>query len=233
MPSTRDLLTTFDLTPREAIQLQERISTLIEREDRLGPLRTVAGADMAMVENIGFAVVILYSFPELQEVERVTVTGDLTFPYVPGLLSFREIPLLLEAFNQLRTHPSFVLADAHGWAHPRRAGMASHLGLALDIPTIGCAKSVLIGKCSSPGMNRGSVSALRDRGERIGTVLRSRTGVRPIYVSCGHRISLRTSVRLTLACCDGYRIPKPLREADRLTKLLRRNWQVNRFPVTG
>src|SRR6185503_15499741 len=156
------------------------------REDRLGPVGAVAGADVAMIENTGFAVVIVYSFPELKELERVTFTGELTFPYVPGLLSFREIPLLLEAFRKLRRRPDLILADAHGWAHPRRAGMASHLGLVLDIPTIGCAKSVLIGKCTSPGLSRGCTSALRDidgegKAERIGTVLRTRTAVRPIY----------------------------------------------------
>ena len=215
------MLTQLDLTPTEARLLQQQIAPLVVRRDRLGPLRTVAGADIALMEKTGYAAFIVYSFPELQEVERVWSTGELKFPYVPGLLAFREIPLLLQAFGKLRRHPDLILADAHGWAHPRRAGMACHLGIVLDIPTIGCAKSVLVGEYEMPAVARGSVSTLRDGGEKIGVALRSRAGVRPIFVSCGHRVSLRTAVRLTLACCDGYRIPKPLREADHWVKQLK------------
>ena len=215
-------LTKFDLTPSEARSLQQRIRPMVIRHDRIGPLRRVAGADIALREKMGYAAVIVYSFPELQEVERAWNSDVLKFPYVPGLLSFREIPLLLPTFAKLRQRPDLILADAHGWAHPRRAGLACHLGIVLDTPTIGCAKSVLVGEYELPALAFGSASALRDGNERIGVALRSRTGVRPIFVSCGHRVSLRTAVRLTLACCDGYRIPKPLREADHLTKQLRR-----------
>ena len=214
-------LTKLDLTPSEARLLQQQITPLVVRRDLLGPLRTVAGADIALTEKTGYAAFIVYSFPELQEVERVWSTGELKFPYVPGLLAFREIPLLLQAFEKLRCRPDLILADAHGWAHPRRAGMACHLGIVLDIPTIGAAKSVLVGEYEMPALARGSVSALCDGGEKIGVALRSRSGVRPIFVSCGHRVSLRTAVRLTLACCDGYRIPKPLREADHWVKQLK------------
>ena len=219
----RSFLANFDLAPREARTVQLQIAPLVERSDRLGTVRTVAGADIALVENTGYAAVILYSFPELEEIERASCSGELTFPYVPGLLSFREIPLLLRAFGKLTRRPDLILADAHGWAHPRRAGMACHLGLVLDTPTIGCAKSVLIGDYEMPRAERGSKSPLRDGKEQIGVALRSRTGVRPIFVSCGHRVSLRTAVHLVLACCDGYRIPKPQREADRWTKQLRRH----------
>jgi deoxyribonuclease V len=211
----------LDLSPAEARRAQERIPPCVVRKDRLGRLRTVAAADIALRGDTGYAAFILYSFPELVEIERVAASGPLRFPYVPGLLAFREIPLLLEAFAKLRQKPGLILADAHGWAHPRRAGMACHLGLLLDIPTIGCAKSVLTGTYEMPAAARGSTSRLLDKAEVIGKALRTRAGVKPVFVSCGHRVSLPTAVRLVLACCDGYRIPKPLREADHWVTQLR------------
>ena len=228
LPVDRNELAKLDLTPSEARSLQERIAPMVVRSDRLGRVRTVAAADIALIENTGFAAVVVYSFPKLEELERASYCGDLTFPYIPGLLSFREIPLLLHAFEKLSRRPDLILADAHGYAHPRRAGLACHLGLVLDTPTIGCAKSVLIGDYEMPAFARGSTSPLRHRGEVIGTALRTRDGVRPIFVSCGHRVSLPTGVRLTLACCDGYRIPKPLRETDHWTKEMRRKFQARR-----
>jgi len=191
------------------------------RRNRIGRVRAVAGADIALRGDTGFAAVILYSFPDLAELERVSSTGKLRFPYVPGLLAFRELPLLLDAFAKLLRKPDLILADAHGWAHPRRAGMACHLGLLLDIPTIGCAKSVLIGQYREPRVEHGSSSALVKEKELIGRAVRTRTGVKPVFVSCGHRVSLPTAVRMVLACSDGLRIPKPLREADRWVKQLR------------
>ena len=211
----------LNLSPAEARRAQAEIPPHVIRQDRLGRVCSVAGADIALRENTGYAAVIVYSFPDLTEIERVSSEGELKFPYVPGLLAFREVPLLLEAFRKLRRKPDLILADAHGWAHPRRAGMACHLGLVLDIPTIGCAKSVLVGEYKMPPARRGSTSALLHAEEEIGKVVRTRTGVRPIFVSCGHRVSLPTAVRLALACCDGYRIPKPLHEADRWVKQLR------------
>ena len=215
-------LAKFDITPREAREMQLQIAPLVERQDRFGTVRTVAGADIALDEKTGYAAFIVYSFPELEEIERVWCKGELTFPYVPGLLSFREIPLLRQAFEKLRTRPDLILADAHGWAHPRRAGMACHLGLLLDVPTIGCAKSVLIGEYKMPAAKRGSNSRLMDGREQIGVALRTRDGVRPVFVSVGHRMSLETAVRLVLKCTDGYRIPKPQREADHWVKQLKR-----------
>ena len=211
----------FNLTPAEARHVQEQIPPRVIRRDHLARLRTVAGADIALEASTGFAAVILYSFPKLEEIERVWSSGELRFPYVPGLLAFREMPLLLEAFGKLRQRPDLILADAHGWAHPRRAGMACHLGLVLDVPTIGCAKSVLIGKYQMPPIARGATTPLCAGEEEIGRAVRTRSGVRPVFVSCGHRVSLPTAVRLVLECCDGYRIPKPLREADRWVKQLR------------
>jgi len=217
----------FDLTPAEARLAQSKIPPLVVREDRFEKIRTVAGADIALEGAKGYAAVIVYTFPQLQEVERAWSTAELTFPYVPGLLAFRELPPLLETFAKLRHKPDLILADAHGWAHPRRAGMACHLGLVLDTPTIGCAKSLLVGEYAMPQAARGSTAALRDGRERIGTVLRTRDEVRPVFVSCGHRVSLATAVRLVLQCCDGYRIPKPQREADHWVKALKRQTRLS------
>ena len=216
-------LSRFDLTPAEARRVQSTIPPLVVRQDRFGEVRNVAGADIALDGSQGYAAVIVYSFPELAELERASSVGELKFPYVPGLLAFRELPLLLKTFSRLRRKPDLILADGHGWAHPRRAGMACHLGLLLDTPTIGCAKSLLVGNFEMPASTRGSTSALRDGRERLGTVLRTREGVRPVFVSCGHRVSLPTAVRLTLQCCDGYRIPKPQRQADHWVKQLKRS----------
>jgi deoxyribonuclease V len=221
MSRTTDDLFFFDVTPREARLRQAQIPPQVVRHDLLGPLRVVAGADIALKDDQGYAAVILYSFPALEELERASCSGPLKFPYVPGLLAFREIPLLLKAFAKLRHKADLILADAHGWAHPRRAGMACHLGLVLDTPTIGCAKSLLIGEYKMPALQRGSKSPLLDGSEKIGAVVRTRDGVRPVFVSCGHRVSLASAVRLVLACCDGYRIPKPLRQADQWVKQLR------------
>lgn len=232
MSLNRTFLFSPDLTPAEARRLQERIPPAVVRRNRTGRIGTVAGADIALRGDTGYAAFILYSFPDLTEIERVSSTGKLRFPYVPGLLAFREIPLLLEAFAKLHRRPDLILADAHGWAHPRRAGMACHLGLVLDVPTIGAAKSVLVGHYKMPAAARGSTADLiekkRDqkndkskKTELIGKVLRTRTGVKPVFVSCGHRVSLPEAVRLVLACTDGYRIPKPQREADHWVKQLR------------
>ncbi|MBI3933730.1 MAG: endonuclease V [Acidobacteria bacterium] len=215
-------LSQFNLSPAEARLVQLKIPSLVVREDRFQEIRTVAGADIALDASKGYAAVIVYSFPELEERERAWSARALKFPYVPGLLAFRELPLLLETFAKLRRKPDLILADGHGWAHPRRAGMACHLGLLLDTPTIGCAKSLLAGDYMLPDAMRGSTSPLRDGQEQIGKVVRTRDGVRPVFVSCGHRVSLATAVRLTLQCCDGYRIPKPQREADHWVKQLKK-----------
>ncbi|MBI4479048.1 MAG: endonuclease V [Acidobacteria bacterium] len=227
MTRPAEFLSRFDLLPADARLAQSKIPPLVERKDRFEKIRTVAGADIALEGNKGYAAVIVYSFPQLQELERAWSTGELKFPYVPGLLAFRELPLLLETFSKLRQTPELVLADAHGWAHPRRAGMACHLGLVLDTPTIGCAKSLLVGEYAMPHAARGSTAALRDGRERIGTVLRTRDEVRPVFVSCGHRVSLATAVRLVMQCCDGYRIPKPQREADHWVKELKRQTRLS------
>jgi deoxyribonuclease V len=224
------LRTRWDLTPREAIRLQAALQPRVEKEDRFETLRYVAGADLAFdpQTNLAFAGVIVYRFPQLAEVERRTARRTLRFPYLPGLLSFRESPVLLAAFERLRIEPDVILIDGHGIAHPRRFGIARHLGLLLDIPTIGCAKSILVGACAEPAARAGSTTPLVDRGERVGTVLRTRENVKPIYVTIGHRISLPSAVRIVKQCLDGFRIPRPTREADHFVGDLRRAHQGQR-----
>lgn len=231
MPGVKPRLQTdWNLLPREATRLQEQLRERVVREDRFGRLRTVAGADLAFdpETDFAFAGVIVYGFPEMEEIERRMARAKLNFPYVPGLLSFRETPILAQAFRRLNTEPDLLLVDGHGRAHPRRFGMACHLGVLFDKPTIGCAKSVLVGEYKEPGTRAGSTSALVFEGERVGTVLRTRADVKPIFVTEGHRVSLRSAVGLVRACLDGFRIPKPTREADRYVRELRRAFQAGR-----
>jgi deoxyribonuclease V len=221
------LRTRWDVTPREAVRLQQTWRERVETQDRYGPLRYVAGADLAFdpETNLAFAGVIVYRLPSLDEVERRMARRKLRFPYVPGLLSFRESPVLLAAFARLRVSPDVILIDGHGVAHPRRFGIACHLGLLLDRPTIGCAKSILVGEAGEPGAQAGSTAALVDKGEKVGVVLRTRDHVRPIYVTIGHRVSLESAVRIVTQCVDGFRLPKPTREADHWVRDLRRDYQ--------
>jgi deoxyribonuclease V len=229
----------WNVSPAEARTIQLALRERMERQDRLPKVRIVAGADAAFIEpekrswergtGRAIAAVVSYRYPDMEKLEQVTADCALTFPYVPGLLSFREVPALIEAFQKLRHAPDVIFCDAHGYAHPRRFGLACHLGVLLNTPAIGCAKSRLIGVYREPGLGRGAWSPLRDassgkhgRRELIGAVLRTANEVRPIFVSQGHRISLRTAIRLTLAVCDGRRVPRPTREADRLPALAKR-----------
>jgi deoxyribonuclease V len=224
----------WNVTPAQARHIQLRLRPMVERQDRFLPLRLVAGADVAfqLAEPGGwrtgrgraFAGVVVYRFPQMEEVERAGASLPLRFPYVPGLLSFREIPVLLAAFRRLRHAPDLIFCDGQGYAHPRRLGIACHLGLLLDRPTIGVAKSVLIGTYREPAVRAGKSSPLIDpkNGETIGAALRTRQAVRPVFVSLGHRISLKRAIELTLAVSDGYRIPRPTRDADHWVATLRR-----------
>ncbi|HET9400204.1 MAG TPA: deoxyribonuclease V [Candidatus Acidoferrales bacterium] len=231
----------WDVTPAEAREIQLQLRPQLEMQDRLpSPIRLVAGADCAFrlptrrswESGMGRAIagVIVYTYPDLREQERVVIETRLTFPYIPGLLSFREIPALLEAFARIRSTPDVIFVDGHGYSHPRRLGIASHLGLVLDCPTIGCAKSVLIGEFKEPLPTAGSWSPLvapagklAEAAETIGAALRTRDSVRPIYVSTGHRVSLPTAIQLALSVGDGFRIPKPTRQADQLVAAAKRN----------
>lgn len=191
----------------------------LELRDRTGRIRRVAGADVAFDSSAGgdeaIAGVVVFSYPGWEELECAAARRPLTFPYVPGLLSFREIPAILAALECLRERLDLIFCDGQGYAHPRRFGLACHLGVLLDVPTIGCAKSRLIGEHREPGRRAGAWAPLVHEQECIGAALRTRAGSRPIYISSGHRVSLERAVALTLESCDGRRIPLPTRRADR------------------
>jgi deoxyribonuclease V len=212
----------WDLDPAAAIALQRELAQRIVLEDRLGDVHFVAGVDMAINENnnMAHAAVILLTFPELEVVERHVYEESIRMPYVPGLLSFREAPCVLGALAKLRRKPDLVMVDGMGIAHPRRIGIASHLGLWLDIPTIGCGKSLLTGKYDKAALSEeaGSWVPLIDKKEVIGAVVRTRTRVNPMFISPGHLISVQTSIDYVLKCCRGYRLPEPTRLADKLSK---------------
>ena len=213
------LLHSWDVTPQEAVQIQEQLRTRVVPRGHVPKPKLVAGADAAFdlrTRHI-FAAVVVLSVPSLEPVERVVRQESLSFPYIPGLLSFREAPALLHAFEKVRHDPDVVFVDGHGLSHLRAAGIACHIGLCLNKPTIGCAKSLLIGRHRVPGPSRGSHTSLYDANNRvIGAVVRTRDRVKPVFVSVGHRIGLAQAVQLTLTCGKGYRIPEPTRQADRL-----------------
>ena len=206
----------WDVSPREAMQLQHSLAAQFHATDTVGEVRLVAGIDVGLRQGRARAAVVVCALPGLARVEAATAEHELTFPYVPGLLSFREAPAVLAALAQLSCVPDVLIFDGQGYAHPRRMGLATHLGILLDWPTIGCAKSRLIGEHAQPATERGSAAALLDGGEQIGLVLRTRHAVRPVYVSVGNRIGLAHAVALVLACSGGYRLPEPTRWAHHL-----------------
>ncbi len=209
----------WDLSPTEAIALQRELASDVECVDRLPEKITrVAGVDVGFEDGwrIARAAVAVLSFPDLAPMERSIARLDTAFPYIPGLLSFRELPAVLEALAHLSEPPDVILCDGQGRAHPRRFGIACHLGLLLDLPTLGVGKTRLIGEHEEPGPERGDWTALLDKGEIIGATLRTRPGVKPLYISGGHRVGLESAVRLTLACLTRYRLPETTRAAHRL-----------------
>jgi deoxyribonuclease V len=206
----------WDITFEEARAVQERLSRRVVLEPlRLGGVRYVAGADIAVCKKPDrlVAAVVVLTFPGLELVEIQTAVARPPFPYVPGYLSFREIPVLIDCFERVTTRVDAVLCDGQGIAHPRRFGLASHLGLALDIPTVGCAKSRLTGDHGNVGTRRGDFTRLTLDGRQIGSVLTTRDNVRPIYVSPGFRTDFPSSRRITLACLTRFRLPEPTRLA--------------------
>jgi deoxyribonuclease V len=208
-------------TVAEAKAIQEALRTQVVTKDCLGKVKYVAGVDVGFKENYAItqAAVAVLSYQDLQIVDRAIVQTPTTFPYVPGYLSFREIPAILAVLPKLTIKPDVILCDGQGLAHPRRLGLACHLGVILDLPTIGVAKSLLIGKHDELPLTKGSWLPLIDRDETIGAVLRSRDRVKPIYISIGHKISLQRSIDLVMNCLTKYRLPETTRWADRLSKL--------------
>ena len=208
-------LHSWKVSPAEALDIQLRLASLVSRSSELTNPRFIAGVDISVnrAEGVATGATVVLEYPELVLVETRVVSGRLDFPYVPGLLSFREAPLTLVACERLSVTPDLILVDGQGIAHPRRLGFASHLGLFLDTPTIGCAKSRLCGNHKEPGEDPGSYAEVADGGETIGVALRTRAGVKPIYVSIGHKVDLETAIYWVLECCRGYRLPEPTRLA--------------------
>jgi len=234
----------WDVSTAEARAIQAKLRELWEGTDRLGEIRTVAGLDASFLlagsqalckkanrwnrqrdANRAIGCVVLFRFPQMDEIARAFAIVPLQFPYVPGLLSFREIPALLAALKKLKEVPDLLFCDGQGYAHPRRLGLASHLGILLGRPSIGCAKSILIGTHGPLKQKAGSWTALLDEkagNETIGAAVRTRDNVKPVYASQGHRVSLETAVRLTLQVADGFRIPRPTRQADHFASEIKR-----------
>jgi deoxyribonuclease V len=208
----------WQLTAHEAVALQHQLAPLVREEPLPQSPRTIGGVDMSVRGDQVQAAVVVLALPTLALIDQAIWRGTVEFPYVPGLLSFREAPAVLRALAQLNALPAVLMADAQGRAHPRRLGLACHLGVLLDWPVIGVAKSRLIGTFQAPPAERGAHTPLRDRQEIIGAVVRTRADAQPVYVSVGHRITLPQAIDLTLACTTRYRIPEPTRQAHLLSK---------------
>jgi deoxyribonuclease V len=213
MARPADLAHRWDVTPVEARAIQERLRGCVSPRNIRRAVRHVAGVDISVKNGRARAAVVVLTFPELRTVDVALAEQPATFPYVPGLLSFREIPSILAAAERLQVEPDLVLVDGQGIAHPRRFGLAAHLGVLLDRPTIGCAKTRLLGTFDEPHHEAGCYTDLVDEGEIIGAVLRTRSHVKPLYISIGHQIDLPTALDRVLDCCRGFRLPEPTRLA--------------------
>jgi len=205
----------WQLTSEQAKRLQMELAGMVSGVDETANVRLIAGVDISAPDATGLAraAVVVLAYPELTPVESKVVKKQVTFPYVPGLLSFREAPLVIAACEELEHDPDLIMVDGQGIAHPRRFGIASHLGLLWDKPTIGCAKSRLCGQHKSPPLEAGSYAELLDNGEVIGAVLRTRLGAQPLYISIGHKVDLKAAILWVLKCCRGQRLPEPTRLA--------------------
>jgi deoxyribonuclease V len=205
----------WNLRQEEAVAVQERLSRQIRRKALPRPIHTIGAADAAYHSRSGkvHGAALVFTFPDLVLRERALASDSMFFPYVSGLLSFREAPVLEKAFSQLRTKPDVVIFDGQGIAHPRGMGLASHMGLILDCPTIGCAKTRLVGSYRPPAQAKGSTSPLNYHGQIVGAVVRTRTGVKPVFVSPGHGVTLSDAIDLVLGCSRSYRLPEPVRQA--------------------
>ena len=212
-----NLFHSFELDFARAKEIQMRLACrlIIKGGPALDSLKTVAGCDVAFEKknNIAFGAVVVLSYPELEIVEVLAGTAPVRFPYVPGFLSFREIEVLLPLFETLRKSPELVLIDGQGIAHPRGIGLASHLGLFLDVPTVGCAKSRLVGNHAEVGSKKGDGVPIMYKSKRVGTLLRTRDNVKPMYISPGHLVGVKRAEKLALACTGKFRMPEPTRQA--------------------
>lgn len=219
-----DIAHDWDVSPRQAVQIQEELRSRVVLANGFGELARIGGADVAFSRKRGkvYAALVVFDYVTLSLLEVAYGEGEARFPYIPGLLTFREGPVVMEAFGRLRKRPDLILFDGQGIAHPRRLGLATHMGLLLNTPTVGCAKSPLRVRFEPPGSQRGSFSKMMDGNEQVGVALRTRDGVRPVYISPGHLVDLPTSVQVVLACGRGYRLPEPTRIAHIMVSQLRR-----------
>jgi deoxyribonuclease V len=205
----------WDVSPAEAVVIQRQLRDRVLLEPVDHQPESIAGVDVSVKKGRARAAVVLHSYPELVLLQAAKADMPVSFPYVPGLLAFREGPVVLAALENLEIKPDVLMFDAHGLAHPRRMGLATHLGVLLDLPTVGCAKSRLCGVHEVPGEQKGSWTPLLDGDEVIGAVVRTRTRVNPVFVSAGHRMDLEMAVSLVLTCATRYRLPEPTRRAHR------------------
>lgn len=227
----------YYITPAEAKKQQEKLRKQIEIQPLMGDVQTVAGADISF--NMGsdelHAGFVVLRLPDLKVIARSLASKMVSFPYIPGLLAFREIPALIEAWNMLELKPDVVVVDGHGIAHPRRMGIATQFGIAVGKPTIGCAKNILTGKYDEPEQSRGSFSAILDKGEKIGLVYRSRDKVKPIFISPGHKVDFEDTRNIIEQCLTGYKHPETTRQAHQAVNKLRKGeleegyWENERF----
>lgn len=205
----------WTLNPQEAVELQETLRGRLILEELREEFSRIAGADVSYdkVSDQAFAAVLVFRLSDFELQEQVVVHQQIGFPYIPGLLSFREVPALLQAFRKIRNEPDVILLDGQGISHPRGFGLASHVGLILDRPTIGCAKSRLVGSHGEVDNSRGAFAPLEHRGELVGAVLRTKANTKPLYISPGHRMDIPSALRIVLETCRGYRLPEPVRRA--------------------
>ncbi len=209
----------WDVSPAEAVQIQRESSARVVERDELGAIHYVAGVDVGFEgtdKHTARAAVVVLNFPALEPVDCAIARMPVTFPYIPGMLAFREAPVILKALEKLTIDPDVILVDGHGRAHPRRMGIACQLGLVLDFPTIGCAKSILVGKAAEPKQAVGAWTPLVDKGETVGAAVRTRAGVSPVYVTIGNKVTLDRAIKVVLQCCKGYRLPETTRYAHRV-----------------
>lgn len=205
----------WNLTPNEAIALQKQLAaeTITNQPLDLKSITRVAGVDVSVKNDVSTAAVVVLSYPDLQVIETVRAKQPTPFPYIPGLLSFREGPVLEEAFGKLQHEPDVFVFDGMGIMHPRRLGIAAHMGLWLQRPTVGCGKTRLLGTFAEPGIEKGASSPLTHQGEQLGVVLRTRENVKPVFISVGHMADLQSAIALILNCTTKYRLPEPIRQA--------------------
>ena len=221
----------WDVSYHEAVAIQNELRKKVRFEPLRSNINTVAGADASYDRrsNRIYATIAVLDFPSLELIEQAVAEAEAVFPYIPGLLSFREVPAVAMAFESLKQRPDLLICDGQGVAHPRRFGLASHLGLLFRIPSVGCAKSRLCGTHGPVGPKAGNYASLKLNGRTVGVVLRTRERVKPVFVSVGHLMNLRGAIKMVLRCCAGYRLPEPTRKAHHLVSAARKERETSRL----